>query len=215
MEYSYKKDNLNSDLVAFIENVIFPEYEKNEKAHGIEHIITVLDHANNISKNYDVNPNMIYTIVAFHDIGHHIDKDNHEKISADMMKEYKELNNFFSKEEIKIMIQAVEDHRASSSHEPRNLYGKIISAADKNHTVETAIQRTYLYGIKYFPEYSKNQIYERIYNHLDEKFGKNGYAKVYIKDENFESFKNELIELLENKELFFEKITEVIKNMNE
>ena len=32
MEYSYKKDNLNSDLVAFIENVIFPEYEKNEKA---------------------------------------------------------------------------------------------------------------------------------------------------------------------------------------
>lgn len=113
------------------------------------------------------------------------------------------------------MIQAVEDHRASSSHEPRNLYGKIISAADKNHTVETAIQRTYLYGIKYFPEYSKNQIYERIYNHLDEKFGKNGYAKVYIKDEDFESFKNELIELLENKELFFEKITEVIKNMNE
>ena len=30
----------------------------------------------------DINVDMVYTIAVYHDLGHHIDKKNHEKISS-------------------------------------------------------------------------------------------------------------------------------------
>lgn len=213
MIYDYNKEHLNKDLVIYIEENIFPEYNKNEKAHDINHIISVINHAFNISKNYDVDLNLIYTAVAFHDIGHHIDKDNHEIISADIMSKDTNLNTFFNSEELNTIKLAIEDHRASSNHEPRNIYGKIISAADKNLTVNIAITRTYLYSKKYYPNFTHEELFEEIYKHLNEKFGKNGYAKIYIIDEDFNSFKKDLIALLENKENFFKKVSEIEKQL--
>ena len=215
MEYNYNKSNLNKDLVSYIEKEIFPIYDKNEKAHDISHIINVINHAFNISKNYDVDLNMIYTIASFHDIGHHIDKENHETISADIMSKDENLKKFFNSEELEIIKLAIEDHRASSSRIPRSIYGKIISAADKNLTVEIAITRTYLYSKKYYPEFTHSELYEEIYNHLNEKFGKNGYAKVYVEDEDYNNFKKDLITLLENKEEFFNEISKIEKKIHD
>lgn len=215
MEYNYNKSNLNKDLVSYIEKEIFPIYDKNEKAHDISHIINVINHAFNISKNYDVDLNIIYTIASFHDIGHHIDKENHETISADIMSKDKNLKEFFNSEELEIIKLAIEDHRASSSRIPRSIYGKIISAADKNLTVEIAITRTYLYSKKYYPEFTHSELYEEIYNHLNEKFGKNGYAKVYVEDEDYNNFKKDLIALLENKEEFFNEISKIEKKIHD
>ena len=215
MEYNYNKSNLNNDLVSYIEKEIFPIYDKNEKAHDISHIINVINHAFNISKNYDVDLNMIYTIASFHDIGHHIDKENHETISADIMSKDENLKEFFNSEEREIIKLAIEDHRASSSRIPRSIYGKIISAADKNLTVEIAITRTYLYSKKYYPEFTHSELYEEIYNHLNEKFGKNGYAKVYVEDEDYNNFKKDLIALLENKEEFFNEISKIEKKIHD
>ena len=215
MEYNYNKSNLNKDLVSYIEKEIFPIYDKNEKAHDISHIINVINHAFNISKNYDVDLNMIYTIASFHDIGHHIDKENHETISADIMSKDEKLKEFFNSEELEIIKLAIEDHRASSSRIPRSIYGKIISAADKNLTVEIAITRTYLYSKKYYPEFTHSELYEEIYNHLNEKFGKNGYAKVYVEDEDYNNFKKDLIALLENKEEFFNEISKIEKKIHD
>ena len=178
MDYNYDKSNLNLKLIEYIENNIFPEYSKNEKAHDINHIIYVINHAFSISKNYEVDLNLIYTIAAFHDIGHHIDKEKHEIISADIMNNDKVLKEFFSNDELLLIKEAIEDHRASSSRIPRSIYGKIVSAADKNLTVDIAITRTYLYNRKYFPNLNEEELYEEIYNHLNEKFGKNGYAKM-------------------------------------
>lgn len=209
MDYNYDKSNLNLKLIEYIENNIFPEYSKNEKAHDINHIIYVINHAFSISKNYEVDLNLIYTIAAFHDIGHHIDKEKHEIISADIMNNDKFLKEFFSNDELLLIKEAIEDHRASSSRIPRSIYGKIVSAADKNLTVDIAITRTYLYNRKYFPNLNEEELYEEIYNHLNEKFGKNGYAKIYVKDEAYENFKEDLIDLLERKNDFFEKITEI------
>lgn len=215
MEYNYNKSNLNKDLVSYIEKEIFPVYDKNEKAHDISHIINVINHAFNISKNYDVDLNMIYTIASFHDIGHHIDKENHETISADIMSKDENLKEFFNSEELEIIKLAIEDHRASSSRIPRSIYGKIISAADKNLTVEIAITRTYLYSKKYYPEFTHSELYEEIYKHLNEKFGKNGYAKVYVEDEDYNNFKKDLIALLENKEEFFNEISKIEKKIHD
>lgn len=214
MEYNYNKTSLNKKLVEYIETHIFPEYNKNEAGHNINHILSVINRSFEISKNYNVNLNIVYTIAAFHDIWHHIDRKNHEKVSADIMISDNNLKKFFNKEELNIIKLAIEDHRASSGIEPRNIYGKIISAADKTLTIPSAISRTYSYTLEHFPSLSKQEILEEIYNHLNNKFGKNGYAKIYIKDEQFENFKNELIELLEDRNKFYDIATKIISKIN-
>ena len=137
-------------LKKYIEETIFPEYQKNEKAHGIEHIQYVIARSFEIVEEnaLDVNSNMVYTIAAYHDIGHHINDEKHEEISAKMMYKDKKLSSFFSEEERKIMKEAIEDHRASAKKEPRNIYGKIVSSADRNTTVEQCLERSYVYGKK-------------------------------------------------------------------
>ncbi len=100
----------------------------------------------------DINFNMVYVIAAYHDIGHHIDSKKHELISAQMMMQDEELKHFFSQKELQIIKEAIEDHRASSDHEPRSIYGKIVSTADRNNTVSSCLKRTYTYGKKLKPE---------------------------------------------------------------
>ena len=79
--------NINKELQTYIEKTLFPEYNKNEKGHGIDHIKYVIERSFQLveENNLDVNLDMVYTIAAYHDIGHHIDKDKHEKISAEIM----------------------------------------------------------------------------------------------------------------------------------
>lgn len=210
MEFNYDKSNINSDLINYIECEIFPKYDLNEASHGINHILKVINKSLKISQNYDVNLDIVYVVASYHDIGHHIDKDNHEKISADMMMQDKKLKDFFIDNELETIKIAIEDHRASSKKVPRNIYGKIISAADKNMNVPDAIIRTYLYTKSHYPEFTYQEILEEIYRHLEDKFGENGYAKVYIKDEEFEDFKKEIIELLKDKNKFLERVKNII-----
>lgn len=43
------------------------------------------------------------------------------------------------------MSEAIEDHRASLEYIPRSIYGKIISSADRNTSIEDILKRTYEY----------------------------------------------------------------------
>lgn len=45
---------------------------------------------------------MIYAIAAFHDIAHHIDKDNHEVLSAEIFYQNAKMKEFFNEEQRKI-----------------------------------------------------------------------------------------------------------------
>ena len=112
---------INKNLKNYIEKNIFKEYSKNEEAHGINHINYVINRCMDLSKDKDININMLYTIAAYHDIGHHIDAKNHEVVSANIMMEDKKLKEFFNEEELKIIKEAVEDHRASLKREPRSI----------------------------------------------------------------------------------------------
>ena len=124
MEYTYNKlitDKMNSKLIKYIEDKIFPIYNKNEEGHGINHIDTVIRKSLEIAKDYDVDINMVYTIAAYHDLGHHVDRKKHEIISAEMFMEDEEMKKWFSDEKRKIIKEAIEDHRASCNHEPRSI----------------------------------------------------------------------------------------------
>ena len=157
---------------------------------------------------------MVYVIAAYHDIGHHIDAKNHEKVSAEIMSKDENLKRFFSEEKLKIIEEAIEDHRASSKSEPRSIYGKLVSSADRNNTVEQCLERTYTYAKKNEPNLTDVQIYERAYEVLNKKFGYNGYAKFFFKDKQYEAFLKDIRALLEDKEHFCKVQEEYIKSLN-
>lgn len=206
---------INRELQAYIENNIFPEYEKNEKGHGIEHIKYVIERSFKLVKenSLDVNPNMVYTIASYHDIGHHIDSKNHEIISADIMSKDKNLSRFFTKNELVTIKEAIEDHRASAKDDPRSIYGRIVSSADRNNKVEDCLRRTYTYGKKLNPDATDEELFLRAYDVLVNKFGEDGYAKFYFKDTQYENFLRELRELLKDKEKYIDTQREYIKKL--
>ena len=208
---------INQELKDYIENNIFPEYNKNEIGHGIEHIKYVIDRSFELVKenNLDVNLNMVYVIAAYHDIGHHIDSKSHEIVSADIMSKDKNLEKFFNKEELKIIKEAIEDHRASSSHKPRSIYGMIVSSADRNISIEDCLSRTYTYGKKLNPNATDEELFVRAYEHLIIKFGESGYAKFYFKDKKYEEFLDNIRNLLNNKEDYINTQREYINDIKE
>ena len=205
---------VNLDLKKYIEENIFPVYNKNEQAHGIEHIKYVIERSFKFAKEVpDANPNIVYTVAAFHDIGHHIDPKKHEIISAKIMYEDENLKQFFDEQERLVIKEAIEDHRASSNHEPRSVYGKIVSTADRNNTVKSCLKRSYCYNKKLHPEYSDEQIFEDCHFHLQDKFGEKGYAKFFFKDESYEAFLTEIRELMKDKEKFINTQREYIEEL--
>lgn len=197
--------NINNELKKYIEKNVLPEYSKNEPAHNIDHIKYVINRSFKFADTIpDINYDMVYTIASYHDIGHHIDSKRHEIISGKIMSKDKNLKRFFSEEELKIIKEAIEDHRASSDHELRSIYGKIVSTADRDNTVESCLRRSYTYGKKLEPNFTDEKLFERAYKHLNMKFGENGYAKFFFKDEEYEKFLKDIRELLSDKNLFID-----------
>ena len=125
------------------------------------------------------------------------------------------LKNFFNKEELNIIKEAIEDHRASSKTDPRSIYGKIVSSADRNNTVEACLKRTYSYGKKLDPEATDEELFLRAYDVLTKKFGEGGYAKFYFKDKKYENFLKEIRELLKDKGKYIKIQRDYINKLKE
>lgn len=203
---------IREELKKYIEENIFTSYDKNEDGHKLDHIMYVIDRSFMFASRVpDVNLEMVYVIAAYHDIGHYIDAENHEKLSGEMLLKDKNLRKFFSEEEIKTMSEAVCDHRASSKNEPRSIYGKIVSSADRNVLVEIPLKRTYSYRKVHSPNSTLDEIIEESRQHLLDKFGKKGYAttKMYFEDEDYKNFLEDITVLASNEEEFKRRFLEV------
>ncbi len=202
-------ENVDITLRKYVEDNIFPIYDKNDSGHNIDHIKYVIDRSMKLSKQFkNIDLNMVYVIAAFHDLAHHIDKDNHEVLSAKLFYENEKMKDFFNDEQRQIIKEAIEDHRASSKHEPRSDYGKIVSSADRNVDIISSLKRTHSYTIKHYPNYDLDQSIYRAYKHLSKKFGTNGYAKTYCNDEEFIEFKKNIEELSNDIYMFAVKYME-------
>ena len=203
---------MNEELVKYIQNEIFPMYDKNEEGHGIGHIKTVIERSLKFAKDYDVDINMVYTIAAYHDLGHHIDRKRHEIISAQIFMKDENMEKWFSNEQRKIIKEAIEDHRASSNHEPRTIYGKIVSTADRTIVkIDNNIKRAYSYIKKNFQEITEEEQIQKVYEHLKNKYGEKGYAKVYLEDKEFDEAMKEFRKALQDKDSFIQRIKKVVK----
>lgn len=206
---------VNPKLKEYIEKNIFPLYQRNEEGHDITHIQYVIERSFELVEQNElaVDLDMVYAIAAYHDIGHYIDSKIHEIISAKIMQEDKTLLSFFNEKQLETIKQAIEDHRASSDHEPRSIYGKIVSSADRNDTVEKCLRRSYYIGKRRNPNYTDEQLFENAFQVLTKKFGENGYAKFYFKDKKYEDFLTQIRSLLQDKETFCNTQKAYIENL--
>jgi len=193
-----KYNDVNSKLKKYIIHNVFPLYSQNDTAHGLKHIEYVISRSLDFAATVpNINYDMVYTIAAYHDIGHHINPDKHEEFSANLLATDIGLIEFFAYEDITIMTEAVADHRASLKGVPRSIYGKIVSSADRNTSVDDSIKRSYAYRLCHMSNASDVEIIEACRQHLLEKFGKFGYArtKMYFDDPAYRKYIKEITAL--------------------
>lgn len=196
--------NIDERLKEYIEANIIPLYDDNYIGDGKDRVNYVISRAITIieENELDVDWNILYVAIAYHDIRSNNSEENHELASASIMYEDEFLKEIFTEEERITIKEAIEDQRAKSEGEPRSIYGKILSSASRNSSVEQCLKRSYYYGKKKNPNASDEELFEGAYNALLNKFGENGYARFYFKDSTYEEFLKEIRDLLSNKELF-------------
>jgi uncharacterized protein len=78
------------------------------------------------------------------------------------------------------MKEAIEDHRASASHAPRSIYGRIVAEADRDISVEVVVRRTIQFGLANYPELDRYHQWLRFKQHMDQKYSANGYIRLWI-----------------------------------
>ena len=184
------------DLMEFIETQILPKYAAFDRAHNLEHVTRVIRRSLDLVKTTGADINMVYAVAAYHDLGMSGPRAIHHLTGGKILASDNRLKKWFSAEQIKIMKEAVEDHRASASRAPRSLYGKIIAEADRDIDVEVVIRRTIQYGLSNYPELDKEGHWNRFKEHLDSKYSVNGYIRLWLPKSPNEKNLNDLRNLI-------------------
>lgn len=193
---------INEELKHYIETNIFPIYNKIDKGHNLEnHILPVIQDSIKLAlKIPDLNLDIVYAVAAYHDVGLINGRLNHHISSKEFVINDENLRKWFNDYDIKLIAEAVEDHRAHT--EPRNIYGKIISDADKSVDLKEILIRTH-FGIKTkFPHKKLDTFdmeFEAAYNWILKKNSENGYITFYY-DIDKKNKLNNLHELVKNKD---------------
>ena len=164
---------INKNLKKYIEENIFPKYDK-FYSHGMIHINNVINNMLMLAEYYKLDINMAYTIASYHDSGLGIDRENHEKESGKILEKDNELKKYFTKEQIKIMKEAIEDHRGSRKTRPRNIYGECISDSDRDFDINLLVKRQISTSIKHYPNYNFEEHFENCYNYMCSRINSNG-----------------------------------------
>lgn len=186
------------EIMDFVEKNILPRYNEFDKAHNIEHVTSVIRRSMKIARQLGADEDMAYVVAAYHDLGMEGPRAIHHLTSGRILAADKRLTRWFSPEKLRMMKEAVEDHRASASHAPRSIYGKIVAEADRDMTPDTVFGRTILYGLGHYPEKTKEEHWERFLQHMKEKYSSAGYIKLWIPGSQNEKDLAEIRRVIEN-----------------
>ena len=207
------QNQVDLTLMEFVEKQILPRYTAFGESHGLYHVTRVIKNSLELARMLGADINMTYTIAAYHDLGMEGPRAIHHITSGKILTADARPKKWFSPEQIKIMREAVEDHRASASHAPRSIYGKIVAEADRDIDIDTVFTRAIQYGIEHDPDKDKEWQFKRFDSHMEEKYSNNGYIKLWIPHSPNEKKLKELRDIIVNKELlrqYFDKIYDKI-----
>ena len=187
---------INTELEKYIYEEVVPRYREFDDAHKEDHALTVIAQAMHLLSGRkewlasqadvdtiwfaDVDENMLLAAAACHDLGLVNGRDNHHKDSGVIIRSDSRLAQWFTPEQIEVIAQAAEDHRASGKGAPRSIYGMIVAEADRVIDGETIIRRTVQFGFKHYPDLDREGHIARAIAHLHEKYGRGGYLKLWI-----------------------------------
>lgn len=207
---------INKKLKKYIENNIMNKYkDDNYGGHGWEHIQDVINRSIELMDKFalEVDPNMVYTIAAYHDIGYRQDPDNHEKVSSEIFLQDEEMKKFFNDEERNIIAEAIVDHRASLEYEARSVYGKLVSSADRAIDVDDMLRRSIAFQTEKHKSENPTieQIIEYSFKKLSSKYGNGGYAKMYFQDDKYKDYLAKMNKILSDKNEFIKAELELIE----
>lgn len=203
------KNTASLDLVEFIEQNILPRYADFDKAHGLSHVTEVIRRSIDLVRSTGADINMAYVVAAYHDLGMSGPRAVHHITSGKILQADARLRRWFSSEQIKIMKEAVEDHRASASRQPRSVYGKIVAEADRCLEPETVIRRTVQYGLSNYVGLDREGQWQRLKKHVAEKYSPHGYIKLWICGSENERLLNQLRAIIADETLlrsYFDRI---------
>lgn len=204
---------VNLELMTFIERSILPRYAAFDSAHNMEHVTNVVRASVMLAEKLGADVDMAYTIAAYHDLGLEGPRAIHHLTSGKIMKADKRLEKWFSPQQIEIMIQAVEDHRASASKSPRSIYGKIVAEADRDLRPETVFRRTILFGMDHYPEKNREEHWQRFLDHMQQKYSQAGYIKLWIQGSENEAHLKELRSIISNATLLRQHFDRIMQDI--
>ena len=195
------------EIMDFVEREIIPRYDAFDAGHSRDHVQTVISQALDLAQYYPEADRCILLIAAaYHDLGLINGREHHHTDSARIVREDERLRQWFNEEEINTIAEAAEDHRASSDHEPRTIYGRIVAEADRIIDGNTIVRRALQYGMKHEPGLDREGQYHRLMEHMREKYDYGGHLKLWIPEsENacrLEEFRQTLANEMKFRQLF-------------
>ena len=181
-------------LEKYLYGEIVPRYAAFDAAHREDHALTVMEQSMKLLADrsgwlagnpepqwaVEVDPTMLLTAAACHDLGLSGGRDRHHLDSGVIIRADKRLREWFDQEQIEVISQAAEDHRASGKTPPRSIYGMLVAEADRVIDGPTIIVRTLQYGMKHYPDLDRQGHIDRAVAHLREKYGYGGYLRLWI-----------------------------------
>ena len=189
---------INKEIKKYIETMVIPKYADFDKGHNLEHVKTVIEESLNLAKSCGVNLDYAYVIAAYHDLGLCDGREFHHIVSGKILEADMTLLQWFSPDEIKLMKEAVEDHRASSKNPPRSIYGKIVAEADRDINPLKIIKRTIQYSIAHSASPDKEHHWNNLLNHMAEKYAEGGYMKLWFENSKNSERLKELRKIIAN-----------------
>ena len=170
-----------NEIASFIEREIVPRYDAFDAGHRRDHVHYVMEESQRLAQYYpSVDRAMLLVAAAYHDLGLEVGRKVHHTESGSIIRKDQRLMRWFSAEEIETIAQAAEDHRASSDHDPRSIYGRLVAEADRQIDGDTIIRRTIQFSFKHYPFLDKEENYKRLLEHMAEKYDEGGYLKLWI-----------------------------------
>ena len=170
-------------LHQYIEQVILPRYEAFDGGHRRDHAEAVINESLKLAREHGADEQMAYVIAAYHDLGLRFNREKHHIHSGEILMADPVLRQWFTEEQLLVMRDAVEDHRASSKNPPRTIYGAIVAEADRQIDPITVVHRTMAYSAKMYPDGDFEQLYRRSREHLLEKYAEGGYMRLWLNSE--------------------------------
>ncbi|MBQ1486271.1 MAG: HD domain-containing protein [Muribaculaceae bacterium] len=187
----------------FVEREIVPRYDGFDAGHARDHVQTVISQALSLAQYYpEVDRCMLLVAAAYHDLGLAFGRELHHIHSARIVREDERLRQWFNEDEINTIADAAEDHRASSDHEPRTIYGRIVAEADRIIDGETIVRRALQYGLKHEPGLDREGQYRRLMEHMREKYDYGGYLQLWIPESDNAKQLEAFRQTLANEEAF-------------